>query len=99
MLSVAVLGPLGVWDAAGISLLPRVRKTRAVLAILALAAPEPVLRSRLIALLWSRRGLAQARGSLRQAIHELRRRSVRPRACSTLMMGPWPCKPRDCMST
>jgi DNA-binding SARP family transcriptional activator/TolB-like protein len=71
-LSITVLGPLGVWDIHGNSLLPRVRKTRAVLAILALAAPEPVLRSQFIGLLWSRRGLLQARGSLRQAIHELR---------------------------
>jgi DNA-binding SARP family transcriptional activator/tetratricopeptide (TPR) repeat protein len=63
---------MGVWDVDGKSLLPRVRKTRAVLAILALATPEPVLRSSVIALLWSRRGLSQARGSLRQAVHELR---------------------------
>jgi DNA-binding SARP family transcriptional activator len=58
-------------DAAGHPVLPRVRKTRAVLAILALAAPRPVLRTQIIALLWSRRDLQQARGSLRQALHEL----------------------------
>ncbi|MBV8455527.1 MAG: hypothetical protein JO122_02800, partial [Acetobacteraceae bacterium] len=58
-------------DAHGNSVLPKVRKTRALLALLALAAPRPVLRSQLIALLWSRRESEQARGSLRQALHEL----------------------------
>ncbi len=42
-----------------------------MLALLALAAPRSVLRSQLIALLWSRREPEQARGSLRQALHEL----------------------------
>lgn len=60
-------------DAAGRSLLPRSRKTRAVLAVLALAAPRPVLRSQLTSLLWSRRGKEQAFASLRQAVHELQR--------------------------
>jgi TolB-like protein len=58
-------------DAAGSSVLPRSRKTRAILAMLALAAPRPVLRSQLIALLWSRRDPQQARGSLRQSLYEL----------------------------
>jgi DNA-binding SARP family transcriptional activator/TolB-like protein len=58
-------------DADGDDRLPRVRKTRAVLAILAMAAPEPVTRTQLTALLWSRRQLPQARGSLRQALREL----------------------------
>jgi DNA-binding SARP family transcriptional activator/tetratricopeptide (TPR) repeat protein len=72
LLSMTMLGPLTARDADGNDLLPRVRKTRAVLAILALAAPRPVPRSQLTALLWSRREAAQARGSLRQATHELR---------------------------
>ncbi len=55
-------GPLG---------LPPVRKTRAVLAILALAGGQPVLRERLAQLLWSQRGRDQARASLRQSVHEL----------------------------
>jgi DNA-binding SARP family transcriptional activator/TolB-like protein len=67
-----MFGRLAACDAAGTDLLPRVRKTRAVLAILALAAPRPVPRSELVSLLWSRRGLPQAQGSLRQAVHELR---------------------------
>ena len=72
LLSVTMLGPLAVHDAGGNSVLPRVRKTRAVLAILALAAPHSVARANIIALLWSRRDPPQAQGSLRQAIHELR---------------------------
>ncbi len=51
--------------------LPKMRKTRAVLAVLALRAPDPVLRGHLTALLWSRRDPQQARASLRQALHEL----------------------------
>jgi TolB-like protein/DNA-binding SARP family transcriptional activator/Flp pilus assembly protein TadD len=47
------------------------RKTRALVAILALSAPEPLPRSHLTALLWSTRGHEQARASLRQALHEL----------------------------
>lgn len=55
----------------GEDLTPRGRKSRALLAHL-LVAPEPVPRDRLADLLWSERGQAQAFGSLRQAILELR---------------------------
>lgn len=72
LLSVTMLGPLTARDADGNHLLPRVRKTRALLAILVLAAPRPVSRVEIVALLWSRRDPPQARGSLRQATHELR---------------------------
>lgn len=58
-------------DASGRSVLPRSRKTRGVLVVLALAAPRPVLRSRLTSLLWSQRQKEQARASLRQSVHEL----------------------------
>jgi len=58
-------------DSVGRSLLPRARKTRAILAILALSAPRPVLRLQLTAMLWSQRDRDQARASLRQAVHEL----------------------------
>ena len=51
--------------------LPKVRKTRALLAILALGAGRPVLRERIASLLWSRREREQARASLRQCVHEL----------------------------
>jgi TolB-like protein/DNA-binding SARP family transcriptional activator len=63
----------------GIDILPRARKTRAVLACLCLAEGEPVLRSRLIGLLWDRSGEAQARMSLRHALSELKQ-SVNDRA-------------------
>ena len=65
-------------DEAGHNVLPRSRKTRAVsrktravLAVLALAAPKPVLRTRLTRLLWSGRAIEQGRGSLRQSVYEL----------------------------
>lgn len=68
---ISLLGHMLAEDADGRSVLPRSRKTRAILAILALAAPRPVLRSQLTGLLWSRRGKEQAFASLRQAVHEL----------------------------
>jgi DNA-binding SARP family transcriptional activator len=58
-------------DAKGRTYLPRTRKARALLAILAMASPKPVLRQQLASLLWSRREQEQARGSLRQSVHEL----------------------------
>ena len=42
-----------------------------LLAVLALANPKPVLRLQLTSLLWSQRDTVQARGSLRQALHDL----------------------------
>ena len=53
LLRLTLFGQMEAIDGAGRSVLPRSRKTRGVLAILALAAPRPVLRSRLTALLWS----------------------------------------------
>ena len=49
------------------------RKTQALLAYLALPPGEPRSRDKLVALLWSDRGEQQARGSLRQALAELRK--------------------------
>ncbi len=66
-----LIGPMQAMDAAGSSLLPRSRKARAVLAILALSAPRPVSRVRITGLLWSQREREQARGSLRQCVHEI----------------------------
>lgn len=66
-----LIGEMGAWNLAGSSVLPRNRKTRALLAVLALSPPGPVLRTRLAGLLWSTRGSDQARMSLRQALHEL----------------------------
>ena len=58
-------------DASGRSILPRSRKTRALLAILALSPNRVVLRGQVTDLLWSLRGKEQARASLRQSVHEL----------------------------
>ncbi|MBV9538139.1 MAG: hypothetical protein JOY70_04305, partial [Acidisphaera sp.] len=66
-----LFGPMRAEDTGGRDLLPRQRKTRAILAILALAAPRAVPRTRLTTLLWSRRDAEQARASLRQCVHEL----------------------------
>jgi len=60
-------------DASAHNVLPRSRKAKAVLAVLALAAPSPVLRSKLASLLWSQRAREQARASLRQSVLELQR--------------------------
>lgn len=69
-LRIKLFGTMAAQTAQGRSVLPRGRKTRAVLGVLALAA-GPVLRDQLTQLLWSRREREQARGSLRQAVHEL----------------------------
>jgi DNA-binding SARP family transcriptional activator/tetratricopeptide (TPR) repeat protein len=70
-LRLRLFGHMAVDDAKGRTYLPRTRKTRALLAILAMASPKPVLRQHAAALLWSRREQEQARGSLRQSVHEL----------------------------
>jgi DNA-binding SARP family transcriptional activator/tetratricopeptide (TPR) repeat protein len=62
---------MAVHDQHGRTFLPRSRKTRALLAVLALASPKPVLRLQLASLLWSQREKQQARASLRQSVHEL----------------------------
>lgn len=66
-----LIGQMEAWTLNSESVLPVGRKTRALLAILALSAPRPVIRSRLAELLWSRRLEEQARASLRQEIHRL----------------------------
>ena len=66
-----LIGPMEAWTLTGESVLPIGRKTRAMLAVLALSAPRPVLRGRLAELLWGRRPEEQARASLRQEIHRL----------------------------
>ena len=59
------------WTVTSENVLPAGRKTRALLAAVALAGPRPALRGRLAELLWSRRPEEQARASLRQEIHRL----------------------------
>jgi TolB-like protein len=59
-------------DAEGQSVLPRMRKAQALLAILAMAAPDRVSRGALASMLWHGAPKTQALNSLRQAVHELR---------------------------
>lgn len=66
-----LIGQMEAWTLTSENVLPTGRKTRALLAILALSAPRPVLRGKLAELLWSRRPEEQARASLRQEIHRL----------------------------
>jgi len=66
-----LIGQIEAWTAGAENLLPSGRKTRALLAVVALSAPKPALRGRLAELLWSRRPEEQARASLRQEIHRL----------------------------
>jgi DNA-binding SARP family transcriptional activator/TolB-like protein len=69
--SLELLGPVRLGNTAGDDLTPKARKTRALLAVLALSK-SAVPRSRLIDLLWGDRGEEQAKASLRQALYELR---------------------------
>jgi DNA-binding SARP family transcriptional activator/Tfp pilus assembly protein PilF len=71
VLRLTLIGQMEAWTPDESSVLPLGRKTRALLAILALSAPRPVVRARLAELLWSRRHEEQARASLRQEIHRL----------------------------
>ncbi|MGH7154284.1 MAG: AfsR/SARP family transcriptional regulator, partial [Acetobacteraceae bacterium] len=71
LLRLNLIGHMQARRRTGESVLPVGRKTRALLAVVALAAPRPALRGRLAELLWSRRPEEQARASLRQEIHRL----------------------------
>ncbi len=66
-----LIGQMEAWTLTSESILPTGRKTRALLAIIALSAPRPVLRGKMAEMLWSRRPEEQARASLRQEIHRL----------------------------
>ena len=66
-----LIGQMEAWTVTSENVLPAGRKTRALLAVVALSAPRPALRGRLAELLWSRRPEEQARASLRQEIHRL----------------------------
>src|SRR5271165_3392030 len=70
-LRLRLIGQMDATTGGGESVLPAGRKTRAMLAVLALTSPRPALRGRLAELLWSRRPEEQARASLRQEIHRL----------------------------
>ena len=71
MIRLRLIGQMEAWTLTSESVLPTGRKTRALLAILALSSPRTVLRGKLAELLWSRRPEEQARASLRQEIHRL----------------------------
>jgi len=71
VLRLRLIGQMEAWTVSGENVLPAGRKTRALLAVIALASPRPALRGRLAELLWSRRPEEQARASLRQEIHRL----------------------------
>ena len=66
-----LIGQMEAWTLTSENVLPQGRKTRALLAAVALGSPRPALRGRLAELLWSRRPEEQARASLRQEIHRL----------------------------
>src|SRR5262249_31742948 len=71
MVRLRLIGQMEAWTLTSENILPSGRKTRALLAVLALSSPRPVLRGRLAEMLWSRRPEEQARASLRQEIHRL----------------------------
>jgi len=70
-LRLRLIGRMEALGSDSVDVLPRVRKTRAILAILAMANGAPVTRVAIAALLWSTRDREQARASLRQSVHEL----------------------------
>ncbi|TWT12710.1 hypothetical protein FQU96_10640 [Reyranella sp. CPCC 100927] len=72
MLRIYLLGGCRVTLSDGSDGTPRAKKTRAVLAFLALTPDASATRERVAGLVWSDRLEEQARGSLRQAITELR---------------------------
>jgi len=71
VLRLRLIGQMEAWTLTSENVLPQGRKTRALLAVVALSSPRPALRGRLAELLWSRRPEEQARASLRQDIHRL----------------------------
>jgi DNA-binding SARP family transcriptional activator/TolB-like protein len=70
VLTLRLLGRMRATDRDGNSVLPRGRKARAMLAVLALTG-TPMLRDTLMQMLWSQRDQEQARASFRQTLHEL----------------------------
>lgn len=70
-LRLRLLGPVRLTSSAGDDQSPKTRKTRALLALIALSKTA-IPRSRVSDLLWGDRGEDQAKASLRQALYELR---------------------------
>jgi TolB-like protein/DNA-binding SARP family transcriptional activator len=71
-IEIRLLGPFEIRDGAGRLVAIRAKKNRALLAALALAPSQSLSRERMTGLLWSERGDAHARNSLRQALLGLR---------------------------
>ncbi len=84
-LTLQLLGPLRVLDGAGTEIKIASRKSRALLAYLALRPSESHGRERLAALLWEDADEELARTSLRQAIAALRR--ALPRSCHSVLIA------------
>jgi len=72
-LTLKLLGEFALHDKSSAMLSLPTRKTRALLAYLAVNADRPQPRERLMALLWSDRGEQQARQSLNQALQAIRK--------------------------
>jgi TolB-like protein len=70
---VHLLGRMRAIGSSGENILPRAKKTQAVLAYLILTQGEGLLRNRVAGMIWDRSGEAQARESLRHALNELNR--------------------------
>jgi DNA-binding SARP family transcriptional activator len=70
-MNLRLIGQMEAWSNRNENLLPSGRKTRALLAVLALSGATPVLRSQIAALLWSLGGETHARASLRQELLKL----------------------------
>jgi adenylate cyclase len=73
LLRLNIFGTFRVVDASGKEIPVKSRKSRALLAYLALPPGKPRSREQIMALLWSDRGDQQARSSLRQALSGLRK--------------------------
>lgn len=72
MLKITLLGGGRLLASDGTDVTPRARKTRGMVAFLALAPGASATREKLAGLLWADRQEEQARGSLRQSVTELR---------------------------
>jgi DNA-binding SARP family transcriptional activator/TolB-like protein len=70
-LTLRLIGPMTAWTPTREFVLPKSRKGRALLAVLALSETTRVLRHTLADLLWHRRPEEHSRSSLRQEIHRL----------------------------
>lgn len=73
MLRLNIFGTFRVFDASGKKIPVKSKKSRALLAYLALPTGKPRSREQIMALLWSDRADQQARSSLRQALSGLRK--------------------------